>query len=144
MKNKALLLAALIFLAIAFVQFARLIHPFSVAIQGNEIPLWPNAIAFVVWGLLSAFMFRAWGEKEVVKQPSPSHHQETLRFTASEQAADRPAPSIVVQNIPQSTPQTQPPHKSSITMNVVPNDQAHTQQNPTPSGSTTQFSPPKK
>jgi hypothetical protein len=46
-----------IFGVVCLVQLVRLVTGFDVAIAGHMIPLWPNAIAFVVAGCLSVWMW---------------------------------------------------------------------------------------
>lgn len=67
MKNKALFLAGLIFAVISLVHFIRLVYPFEIIVGGWPVPLWVNVIAFLVAGLLSGLMFRAWKYEEPKK-----------------------------------------------------------------------------
>jgi hypothetical protein len=64
MKNRALAIGGTIFLLIAIIHLVRLFHPFELIIGGYNIPLWGNGIGFIVFGMLSAFMFYAFGENE--------------------------------------------------------------------------------
>ena len=59
MKDKALKTAGGIFLAIALLHLSRVIFRFSVQLEGNEIPVWLNVVAFAVMLALSIWMFRA-------------------------------------------------------------------------------------
>jgi len=49
--------AAVIFALICLLQLVRLITGFDVVVAGHVIPLWPNAIAFIVAGGLSIWMW---------------------------------------------------------------------------------------
>lgn len=63
MKNQALLVSGLIFALIAIVHLLRIFYPFSIFISGVSIPLWVNGIAFILFSLLSIWMFRSFYEK---------------------------------------------------------------------------------
>lgn len=58
-KILPLIVAGLIFFFMALVHLYRLIHPFKVVIGPYEAPLWVSAIAFIILGLLSLWMFYA-------------------------------------------------------------------------------------
>ena len=49
--------AAVIFAIMAVVQLARLVIQPVVMVAGHEVPLWPNALALVVLGGLSYWMW---------------------------------------------------------------------------------------
>lgn len=59
MKNKALFIAGTIFAIISLIHFVRLFYHFQIVIGSWSVPLWFSGMAFVIIGLLSAFMFRA-------------------------------------------------------------------------------------
>lgn len=61
MKNTALAVAGTLFLIIALIHLVRIFNPFVLIIDGVAVPLWINGVAFVITGLLSAFMFYALG-----------------------------------------------------------------------------------
>jgi hypothetical protein len=50
--------ASVVFGLVSLVQLARLLIRFQVIIAGYEIPLWPNALAFVILGGLSLWMWK--------------------------------------------------------------------------------------
>ncbi len=56
-KNLALITAGLVFFLVAMIHLYRLIHPFNLTVGTYSVPLWVNAAAFVVTGLLSLWMF---------------------------------------------------------------------------------------
>lgn len=57
-QSTALRVAAAIFAVVALIQLTRLITQFEVTIGGHFIPYWANAVALVVAGTLSAWMWR--------------------------------------------------------------------------------------
>ena len=59
MKDTALKTAGVIFLVMSLLQLSRLIFRFNVSLEGHEIPVFVNAIAFPVMLILSLWMFRA-------------------------------------------------------------------------------------
>ncbi len=59
MGNGAIYLAGLLFAIMALVHLARLFCPFDVTIGTVAIPDWASYIGFIVFGLLSIFLFRA-------------------------------------------------------------------------------------
>ena len=50
--------AAVIFGFVALVQLVRLVLRFEVMVEGHSVPLWPNAVAFVMAAGLSFWMWR--------------------------------------------------------------------------------------
>jgi hypothetical protein len=64
MKNRALIIAGSIFLLVAIIHLVRFFHPFELIIAGYSIPIWANGVGFVIAGMLSAFMFYAFGNNE--------------------------------------------------------------------------------
>jgi hypothetical protein len=50
--------AGAIFSLVALMQLLRLATGVEVLVDGHSIPLWPNAIAFVVAAVLSFWMFK--------------------------------------------------------------------------------------
>jgi hypothetical protein len=49
--------AAVIFGLVCLLQLVRLVTGFDVMVAGHAVPLWPNAIAFVIAGCLSGWMW---------------------------------------------------------------------------------------
>jgi hypothetical protein len=58
-KKAALNTAGVVFLIISILQLLRVIFKPEVIVAGNVIPLWPNAIAFALFFLLSLWMFKS-------------------------------------------------------------------------------------
>jgi len=58
-QKAALNAAGVIFLVISILQLLRVIFKPEVIVMGIVIPLWPNAVAFVVFFLLSLWMFKS-------------------------------------------------------------------------------------
>ncbi len=55
------LLAAILFAIMALVQLSRPLMEWSVMLNGHELPMWPNWLAFFVFGVLSILGFTAAG-----------------------------------------------------------------------------------
>ena len=49
--------AAVVFGLVCLVQLIRLVTGFEVMVAGHIVPLWPNAIAFLIAGGLSGWMW---------------------------------------------------------------------------------------
>jgi hypothetical protein len=58
-KDRALLVAGLIFAFIAIIHLLRLFFETEVVISGYTLPMWPSLVAVIVASLLSIWMFRA-------------------------------------------------------------------------------------
>lgn len=58
-KDSALFVAGVIFAIVALIHLLRLFYPFALIIGTFAVPVWFNAVAFVIAGFLSALMFRA-------------------------------------------------------------------------------------
>jgi hypothetical protein len=54
--------AGIVFALVCLVQILRLATGFEVVIAGRAVPLWPNAIAAIVAGSLSLWMWRLAGK----------------------------------------------------------------------------------
>lgn len=63
-KNRALTVAGILFTIISLAHYSRLLSPFTLEIAGQEIPLWVNVLAYFIFGLLAAKMFRALAEED--------------------------------------------------------------------------------
>jgi hypothetical protein len=57
-RTTGLLVAGAIFGLVSLLQLVRLLTGVDVVVAGHTIPLWPNAIAFVVAATLSFWMLR--------------------------------------------------------------------------------------
>ena len=49
--------AAVVFALVCLMQLVRLLTGFEVNVAGHEVPLWPNAIAFLIAGGLSVWLW---------------------------------------------------------------------------------------
>lgn len=58
MGNTATYIAALLFAFMAIVHLGRIFCPFTVQIGDFIVPEWGSYFAFIIFGLLSAFLFR--------------------------------------------------------------------------------------
>lgn len=56
-KNIPLITSGTLFFLLALLQLYRMVHPFDITVGFYLVPLWINAIAFLVLGLLSLWMF---------------------------------------------------------------------------------------
>ena len=56
-QTVGLRVAGLVFALVCLLQLFRLLTGFEVFVAGHEVPLWPNAIAFVIAGGLSYWMW---------------------------------------------------------------------------------------
>ena len=59
MGNGAITLSALIFAIMALVHLGRIFCPFEVQIGSFVAPEWFSYLGFIVFGLLSAYLFKA-------------------------------------------------------------------------------------
>lgn len=59
MGNGAIYLAGLIFALMALMHLARVFCPFQVMIGTFEIPHWFSYFGFILFGLLSVYLFRS-------------------------------------------------------------------------------------
>ena len=59
MGNKAIYLAGIIFGLMALWHLARIFCPFNVTIGSYSIPYWFSYVGFILFGLLSVYLFRA-------------------------------------------------------------------------------------
>ncbi len=59
MKNKALRVAGAVFALVALTHLSRLFLKFGIIIGRHEVPLWANAVGFLIASALSWWMFRA-------------------------------------------------------------------------------------
>jgi len=50
--------ASIVFGLVCLAQLLRLLTRVEVVVAGHAVPLWPNAVAFVVTGALSLWMWR--------------------------------------------------------------------------------------
>jgi hypothetical protein len=57
-RTIGLQVAAVIFGLVSLLQLLRLLTGVEVLVASHAIPLWPNAVAFVVAAALSVWMFR--------------------------------------------------------------------------------------
>lgn len=60
-RTAGLRVAAVVFGLVCLAQLLRLLTGVDVLVAGHPIPLWPNAIAFVVAGGLSLWMLKLSG-----------------------------------------------------------------------------------
>jgi len=58
MGNNAIYIAALLFAFMAIVHLGRIFCPFTVQIGDFIVPDWFSYFGFIIFGLLSAFLFR--------------------------------------------------------------------------------------
>lgn len=58
MGNGAISLAGTLFSVMALLHLARLFCPFQVMIGSFSVPLWWSYFGFVIFGMLSFFLFR--------------------------------------------------------------------------------------
>lgn len=58
MRNGADIIGAIIFAFIALVHLARYLCPFDVTLAHFLVPEWVSPVAFVLFGLLSAWLLR--------------------------------------------------------------------------------------
>lgn len=56
-KNAPLFVAGLIFFLAALLHLYRLIDHFNIVVGTHEVPFWANIVGFIVFGLLSLWMF---------------------------------------------------------------------------------------
>lgn len=59
MGNGAICLAGVLFALMAFVHLARIFCPFTVIIGTLVVPHWFSYFGFVIFGLISVYLFRA-------------------------------------------------------------------------------------
>ena len=57
-RTVGLQVAAVIFGLVSLVQLLRLLTRVEVLVAGHPVPLWPNAVALVIAGGLSAWMIK--------------------------------------------------------------------------------------
>jgi hypothetical protein len=57
-RTTGLLVAGAIFALVSLLQLLRLLTGLDVQVAGHAIPLWPNAIAFVIAAALSFWLIR--------------------------------------------------------------------------------------
>jgi protein-S-isoprenylcysteine O-methyltransferase Ste14 len=57
--NGAIYLAGIIFGLMALLHLARIFCPFQVQIGDFIVPLWASYAGFIIFGLISVFLFRA-------------------------------------------------------------------------------------
>jgi hypothetical protein len=58
MKKPASLVAAILFWLIALAQLLRVLLQVRVTAGTQDIPLWPSAVAFIVFGALGIWLWR--------------------------------------------------------------------------------------
>jgi hypothetical protein len=58
-NNKALDFAGILFGFVALIHLARFYFPFTVIIGSFAVPHWISPLSFILFGLLSGWMFRA-------------------------------------------------------------------------------------
>lgn len=58
MGNSAIYIAALLFAFMAIVHLGRIFCPFEVQIGSFNVPEWASYVGFLVFGLLSAYLFK--------------------------------------------------------------------------------------
>lgn len=58
MRKPSSLVAAIVSWLIALVQLLRVLFRVQVTAGGNDIPLWPSALAFIVLGVLEVWLWR--------------------------------------------------------------------------------------
>ena len=59
MRNEAIDIAAIIFGLMALLHLGRIFCPFPVQIGTLQVPDWVSYVAFVLFGLLSAYLFKS-------------------------------------------------------------------------------------
>ena len=59
MRNGAIYLGSLIFALAAFTHLARIFCPFDFSIAHHQLSTWINYVGFVIFGLLSVYLFAA-------------------------------------------------------------------------------------
>jgi hypothetical protein len=57
-QTLGLRVAAIIFALVSLAQLARLLSRVEITVAGHALPLWPNAVAFIVAVGLSWWMFK--------------------------------------------------------------------------------------
>lgn len=65
--NCVITLAAIIFGVMALIHLGRIFCPFEVQIGTFTVPHWGSYIGFIIFGLLSAYLFKARRHYEVTK-----------------------------------------------------------------------------
>ena len=56
-QSVGLRVASAVFALVCLLQLVRLLTGFEVQVAGHEVPLWPNAIAFLIAGGLSVWLW---------------------------------------------------------------------------------------
>lgn len=56
-QTLGLRVAAVLFGLVCLLQLARLVLQFEITIAGRIVPIWPNVVAFVIAGALSAWLW---------------------------------------------------------------------------------------